>query len=419
MKKIILILINLSLISINANCQTPGNSLYFDGADDYVSCPLPSVFSNIGTNDFTIELWVNPTTGNFQRIFFAQYDAANFAVVSLTSLGEIVFYLEGNGTNYSVQSLSAMNSLEWAHIAVSWDSNTQEAKIFHNGNEVAYISGVFVSSTGLDNMMSIGSKTDGSQVFTGEIDELAIWSIAKSECEVSFEMKDKKNGAEPNLVSYYNFDHGVAFGSNAGVDSLQDFTGNMNDGGLLNFALTGGASNWILSGADIIKFWGDISSVSVGALGLGSTIVADQYQWIYCDDKSHVPGAINVTFDPPTEDPNYTGVNDSYAVISTKGNCVDTSECYIFNSSVSVNEIDLNSYVSIYPNPSNGVVSIESLVNIDLIEIVAITGEVIQVVKPSSSGIVQVEIASGNGFYLVVLHTSAGLLTKKILVHNN
>ncbi len=312
-----------------------------------------------------------------------------------------------------------MNPLEWGHIAVTWNSNTQEARIFHNGDEVSYAMGPFTSTTGTSNLMTIGSRTDGSQPFLGAIDELAIWNIAKSECEISFEMNNKKLGIEPNIIASYIFDAGTPGGANPTELTLTDLAMPYYDGNLMNFSLNGSTSNWISSYASIIRLWGAESQAFLGQLGLVSTINADYFQWIYCDDLTPVSGAMNVTFEPASEDPNYTGVNDSYAVVSITGNCIDTSECFIFNSNVAVTEVDLDPYVSIYPNPTQGAISIESSINIDLIEIAAISGEVIQTIHPNSTEKLHIELANEDGFYLVVLHTSVGLLMKKILVHNN
>ncbi len=419
MKRILSILISSFLLSSAVNAQLAGAALHFDGVDDYISCPLPSIFTNIGSNDFTVELWASPTVGTFERLFFAQKDISNFATISLTSAGEIVFYLEENGVNHSVQSSSTMNPLEWAHIAVTWDAATQEAKIFLNGDEAVYLPGVYVSSTGTDAKMTMGSKSDGTQNFNGMVDELYIWSVAKSECEISFEMNNKKLGSEPNIIASYIFDAGTPGGSNPGEVILSDLSGSTYDGDLMNFALNGSTSNWILSYANIIRLWGTESQAFLGQLGLVSTINADYFQWIYCDDNLPVPGATDVIFDPASQDPNYTGINDSYAVISTTGNCADTSECFVVNTNVGVNENDLDSYVSIFPNPSQGIVSIESSITIDLIEILSVSGEITQIIHPNSAEKLQFELAQENGFYLIVLHTSVGLLTKKILVHNN
>lgn len=411
------IFVGLFLLNFNAHSQTPGNALNFDGTDDYIDCPLPTLFNSIDNNDFTVELWAMPTLGAFQRIFFAQFDADNFTSISLNPTGEVAFYLSENGVNHSVQSSSVLNSLEWAHIAVTWNSSTEEARIIINGSEAPYSTGLFVSSTGSDNAMTVASRTDGNQFFLGEIDELSIWDVAKSECEVSFESKDKKTGTEPNLVSYYSFDHGTASDPNPGVDFLQDFTGNLNDGVLTNFALAGSSSNWVVSLAEIVRFWGDESPLFLGQLGLVSTIDADQYQWIYCNGTPIV-GATNTTFDPATEDPNYTGTNDSYAVISTTGSCVDTSDCFVINN-VGLEEIDLESLVSVYPNPSQGSVSIESTLVMERIEIRNITGELIEIINPKSFGTVHLELAKESGIYFVDIHTENGRVSKKVLVQNN
>ncbi len=420
MKKILLAQIALIIGIAQLNAQTPGNELHFDGVDDYVDCPLPTIFDSIPANNFTVEVWATPTFGTFQRLFFAQSDADNFASISINSSGEVVFYLSQNGLNQSVQSSSVVNSLELVHIAVTWNSTKQETKIFVNGNETAYASGLFASSTATDGKMTIGAKTDGSQVFSGNVDELAIWSTAKSECEVSFEMNDKKDGTEPDLATYYSFDQGIGEGSNPGIDELHDETSAGNDGSLTGFALIGTSSNWLTSIVDIYRWWGDQSSVLVGQLGLVSTINADEFQWIYCVDGTPVPGATSVTFDPPTEDPNYTGVNDFYAVISTKGNCADTSGCFNVNGNpLSVDDLDLESSVSVYPNPSNGIVSIESSLEIKSVEIRKITGELVKVINPKGFENLNVDLSGDSAIYLLVITTESGILVKKILVQNN
>ena len=420
MKRLLPIVLGLLLISsAKVQSQTAGNELHFDGVDDYIDCPLPTIFNSIPTNDFTIEVWATPTTGSFQRLFFAQLDVDNYASISINSTGEVVFYLNQNGLNQSVQSLDVLNSLELVHIAVTWNSVNQETKIFVNGSETAYASGLFTSSTASDGKMAIGAKTDGTQVFAGNVDELAIWNAVKLECEVSFEMNDKKEGTESGLVTYYSFDQGVGEGSNPGVDELQDETSAGNDGALMGFALTGSTSNWVTSIVDIYRWSGDVSAVSVGQLGLVSTINADDFQWVYCADGTPVPGATNMTFDPPTEDPIYTGVNDFYAVISTKGNCVDTSACYNVNGDpVSVDDLMLESFVSVYPNPSHGIISIETSLKIESVEIRKITGELVEVMNPNGLENLEVDLSGKDGIYLVVINTESGILVKKILVQN-
>lgn len=418
MIRILPFLLGLFLFPLNSNAQWAGNALDFDGSDDYIDCPLPPVFNAISSNSFTVELWTSPDVGNFERLFFAQLDANNFASISLNSTGEVVFYLSENGANHSVQSSNTMNPLEWAHIAVTWDATSQEAKIFLNGDEAMYTSGLYVSSTGTDAKMTFGSKTDGSQNFNGMMDELNIWSVAKSECEISFEMNDKKIGSEPNIIGAYVFDLGIPGGANPSELITTDLALPYEDGTLMNFALNGTTSNWIESYANLIRLWGTESQAFLGQLGLVSTIAADQFQWIYCADGTPVTGAINVTFDPPTEDPIYTGVNDSYAVISSKGNCVDTSECFLFNGNVSVDEVDNLTQLSIYPNPSVGQFNVELPVGSEIIEVISLTGDLVYQAQVLGLNEVAINLSELNGFYFVQVKTESAIISSKIVVKN-
>lgn len=424
MKRSVLFILFISVIALNGNSQSSGNALSFDGADDYVNCPLPAVFNSIGTNDFTVELWMTPTIGAFQRVMFAQFDGNNFASISLNSTGEVVFYIRQNGNNFSLQSQDVLNSLELVHVAITWGALNSDARIYINGNEANYASGVFDSSIATDGSMAIGAKTDGTQVFTGDVDELAVWSTVKSSCELNFEMNDKKEGTEPNLVTYYNFDQGTPAGSNPGIDELHDATSAGNDGALMNFALSGNTSNWITSLVNIYRWWGDQSTVLVGQLGLVATVNANSYQWIYCSDQTPVSGATNATFDPVTEDPNYSGDGDFYAVISTSSNCVDTSACYNVNGSgLSIDELDFESSIVVYPNPSNGQFTIESSLEsdsyrIESIEIRNVSGQVIRTIIPNGASSIQVDLSDNAGVYFITMNTKSGSTTKKVIVQN-
>ena len=65
-------------------------------------------------------------------------------------------------------------------------------------------------------------------------------------------MNSELVGDETGLVAYYNFNHGLAGGTNTGITTLEDLTANNFDGTLNGpFALTGTSSNWVSSTVDI------------------------------------------------------------------------------------------------------------------------------------------------------------------------
>lgn len=231
--------------------QSPGNALNFNGSNGYCTSSLPTLFDNIGTTDFTVESWVklasNTTTS---RIFFAQKNSTNFCTI-LISAGHVPYiFLTENGTVHSINTQVTLSSTEWSHIAFTWDASSNTIVCYINGVEVNGISGG-TSSIGNDQSMTIGARTDGSQKFAGSIDELRIWSDIRTPCEINAAMNSDFTTPQPNLIALYNFNQGIAGGTNTGITTLSELNNNYN-GTLNGFLLTGTSSNWIASEASII-----------------------------------------------------------------------------------------------------------------------------------------------------------------------
>ncbi len=74
------------------------------------------------------------------------------------------------------------------------------------------------------------------------------------------------------------------------------------------------------------------------------------YQWMDCNLNTLIPGE--------TEQSYYPGVSGSYAAIVTFNGCIDTTDC-VDLLLVSSNELDFQSVISIYPNPTGGDILID------------------------------------------------------------
>lgn len=229
--------------------QSSGNSLDFDGSNDQVTASLPSVFNNIGTTDITVEAWIKPKAGIFSRIFFAQQDGSNFFNISFSNSNEIYFYVVVGGTTYSIVTSSTLPLNQWSHIAVRWTAASQTPEVLFNGVLQAGGPGG-TSSSGTNNMMTLGTRPGGAQYFNGEIDELRVWNTLIPVCDIAANRFAALTGSEINLITYYRFDEGIAGGANASVTNLPDLTTSF-PGTLINFTLAGSSSNWLASGATI------------------------------------------------------------------------------------------------------------------------------------------------------------------------
>lgn len=248
MKKILFIIT--VFISFGLHAQSPGNALNFDGTDDMVVVnSVPALFSDLTVNDFTFEAWVYPSGSAFQRIIYAQPSTSNFATMGTGTGNVIYFYVVAGGTTYSQASTTSIAQNQWTHVACRWTSATLTPQIFFNGVLQPSNAGGS-SSTGTSGLLTIGTRPGGAQYFSGSLDEIRIWSEARTNCEIISNYNSEFTAAQPNLVAYYNFNQGIPAGPNAPFTTLPDFNATFN-GTLTNFALTGATSNWISSGAVI------------------------------------------------------------------------------------------------------------------------------------------------------------------------
>ncbi len=227
----------------------PGNSLTFDGVNDYVQATSATY---PGTN-FTIEAWILTTsaTGTKEIVSYGgQYtDILEFRVDN----GKLSCGMRGsNGTWAEVLSSTLVNTGRWTHVAVS-----------KNGNAYAlYINGVLDKTmNNTQNNPNISRLTIGhcfhynsflsGYNFAGKIDEVRIWNIARTPAQIASNMYHMIADTTTGLFAYYSFDQGAAGINNTGVTTLTDVKGNTN-ATLYNFDLNGAASNWTESYALVL-----------------------------------------------------------------------------------------------------------------------------------------------------------------------
>lgn len=144
---------------------------------------------------------------------------------------------------------------------------------------------------------------------------------------------------------------------------------------------------------------------------IDETMTANQsgliYQWLDCDNNyATISGANSQT---------YVAIsNGNYAVEITNNSCIDTSNCMAVTT-LSIDDLNLNSAVSVYPNPTNGKISVSADFNIYEISVVNIIGETIH----SFNDTKEIDLtALANGYYQLILSTEKGKIAKKILIQH-
>ena len=230
---------NITVASTGAISQTVSvtvntdNALNFDGTDAInIGQPLS------GGSSYTMEAWIN----------YKGSMSENNIISSPSNVFWIYQDKLNGGVANSYQLVTSPNVLEknrWYHVALTFDDPANLMKLYIDGNLVASRGSITSSFVGSENLY-IGSHFNGSPVsfFNGNIDEVRIWNLVRSDAEIAAYMNSELSGNESGLVSYYNFNQGVINGANTSITTLTDVKGRVN-GSLSLFTKTGTTSNFV------------------------------------------------------------------------------------------------------------------------------------------------------------------------------
>lgn len=142
----------------------------------------------------------------------------------------------------------------------------------------------------------------------------------------------------------------------------------------------------------------------------GITLTAEasvaSYQWYDCNTWQPVIGATDQSFTP--------AIAGTYAAIISGGTCIDTTVC-TFSAGLGMEENELVSF-SVYPNPTNGIITVQlNQVSTDAqIEIFNATGQLVATAPPLGNTIT-VELPEENGIYLVRITMNDASSTRTVI----
>ena len=229
-------------ISITA---ATNNSLYFDGIDDYVE--LSGNNLQDGATAFTIEAWILPDIsnydGDYHSIFGKQSNGSpnlrNPSFYIIDGQVHVDSYEDNTNVRFDILTDDALIARNvWSHIAL-----VKQGNIF-----TVYVNGVPEITTPAPNAVHmVGPYQIGfiDNYFAGKIDDVRFWNVSRTASEIADNIDTALTGTETGLVGYYNFNQGIANGSNTGLNTLTDRSPSAINGTLLNMTLSGSTSNWV------------------------------------------------------------------------------------------------------------------------------------------------------------------------------
>lgn len=187
-------------------------ALSFDGIDDFAATGNTGVLNSL---PLTIEAWVAPITRSDGTSFPAntvsndhpRQTGHGFGLNVWGSSSALISWYHNGGR--LVPNIT-FNSGSWTHIAL----------VYTTGNVRTYVNGIekdnyFYSQGPLDGdpVVRFGKHNDDTNLgtrrfFKGSLDEVRIWSIARTQSQIQETMSGRLSGNESNLVGYWDFDEG-------------------------------------------------------------------------------------------------------------------------------------------------------------------------------------------------------------------
>jgi hypothetical protein len=238
-------------INIYGSADGDPYALGFNGFNNYVSFDNQTIQSMIGgnwANEKTISAWIKPVgsspniSGGWEgdAIYGQASGSGNFFGISRGIIGGEdriwVYNWDGNDDRIGIE----YENFEWVHIALVQDNGVLYG--YKNGELIGQVN---TGASGTAGYQRIGGGTDNGGYFQGFLDEIRIWSVARTQYEIQSNTSHELSGDEDNLVGYWKFNEGAG-------TLVNDETANENHGSVI------GAS-WISSDAIVYTSWIGVS----------------------------------------------------------------------------------------------------------------------------------------------------------------
>ena len=242
---------------VSGTSALKGQTLSFDGLYSLVQTPVTL------NGSYTKEAWIN----------LAEIPAVAGNLITGTTSA---LYVDNAG-NLGGGNLTEVSDPTgpiiigtWTHVAIVYDAVANTVTLYKNGVAVSTnTSSAFTT----DSPQQLGAFTAGF-FFKGLMDEVRIWSVARTSTEILSSLNCRIPDDADGLVAYYDFNQGVAGLTNTNETTLIDRTCSHNDGTLINFALTGTDANWLSPGAPVaLSCEGNVPNIRV--TGLDKCIAID------------------------------------------------------------------------------------------------------------------------------------------------
>lgn len=291
-------------------------AMNFDGTNDYIETTTTGV---TGNGARTVEAWINvPNSNSTTQHTIVDWGGFTAGSRFTTNILNQKLRLEVNGAGLNATTL--LNDDLWHHVAVTYDPlDNDTVRLYVDGLEEAKTRITSVNTQ--SQQIKIGTRFDNANYFLGNLDEVRVWNVAKTQTEIAANMNNPICTSNANLVSYFSFNEGIPFGNNTAITTLKDYAALTETSTPESIALDGMVSNFAIG-----------PNIASGLAFTSSDVTAcDSYEWPVNTTTYNTSGEYFHTL---------IGVNtcDSIVKINLTINTVDNTVTDNMNSTILANE---------------------------------------------------------------------------------
>ena len=188
-----------------------------DGIDDYIAIDN-FFYTGTGHTEVTVEAWVKIPAGGDNNII-ASYDRSDFWRLEIggdiSPVGYIGWAVMTDAGVIDCVSNTPVDDGQWHHIAGVYDNGFVGVYIDGQLDNSTTFGTTFGNTTTRYGYIGVGSEATSynngigpALYFGGEIDEVRIWDVARSQTELQSNKDIFLTGAETGLTAYYPMDEG-------------------------------------------------------------------------------------------------------------------------------------------------------------------------------------------------------------------